>query len=45
MGDAQGVSWLRDEDADLRAMLQALEEARAASDDGEVPVGAVIIHP
>ncbi len=45
MGDTQGVSWLRDEDADLRAMLQALEEARAASDDGEVPVGAVIIHP
>ncbi len=26
-------------------MLQALQEARAAADQGEVPVGAIIVHP
>ena len=45
MDDMTGVSWLRDEDSDLRSMLQALEEARAAADQGEVPVGAIIVHP
>ena len=31
-------------DADLEFMQQALEEARAASLAGEVPVGAVLVH-
>ncbi|MEE2856930.1 MAG: nucleoside deaminase [Planctomycetota bacterium] len=39
-----GISWL-DEDSDRIHMQLALEQARAAEQDGEVPVGAVIVHP
>jgi tRNA(adenine34) deaminase len=39
-----GVSWL-DQDPDRIHMQWALQEARAAEEDGEVPVGAVIVHP
>ncbi len=39
-----GVSWL-DQDPDRIHMQLALQEARAAEEDGEVPVGAVIVHP
>ena len=38
------VSWL-DKNQDLPRMQLALDQARAASQDGEVPVGAVIWHP
>jgi tRNA(adenine34) deaminase len=39
-----GISWL-DEDSDRIHMQLALEQAMAAEQDGEVPVGAVIVHP
>ncbi|RTZ89729.1 MAG: tRNA-specific adenosine deaminase [Bacillota bacterium] len=39
-----GISWL-DEDSDRIHMQLALEQAKAAEQDGEVPVGAVIVHP
>lgn len=39
-----GVSWLED-DPDVLHMRLALAEARKARDGGEVPVGAVILHP
>ena len=39
-----GVSWL-DDDLDLLHMQMALQEARDAEKKGEVPVGAVIVHP
>ncbi|MEC9476050.1 MAG: nucleoside deaminase [Planctomycetota bacterium] len=38
------VSWL-DDNQDIPQMQLALQEARSASEDGEVPVGAVIWHP
>lgn len=41
---AMSVSWL-DEDPDRAFMRVALAEARKAQDSGEVPVGAVIVHP
>ena len=31
-------------DADLQFMQQALEEARGAASDNEVPIGAVLVH-
>lgn len=39
-----GVSWL-DDDPDNVHMRLALREARRAWQEGEVPVGAVIVHP
>ena len=39
-----GVPWLED-DPDRLHMRLALHEARRAWQEGEVPVGAVIIHP
>ncbi len=38
------VSWLN-ENQDIPHMQMALQEARAAKQDAEVPVGAVIWHP
>ncbi|MGE3163738.1 MAG: tRNA adenosine(34) deaminase TadA [Planctomycetota bacterium] len=38
------VSWL-EEDPDVLFMRLALGEARKAADQGEVPVGAVAVHP
>lgn len=32
------------ESADIRFMRMALDEARAAAEEGEVPIGAIVVH-